>query len=210
VRKASPACVSPPAPRRGGEGRGGGEGLRLPAPALAGGRASPRPRLLLRRSGTALLLLRRPDRLGPPPPVGSSRCGVRGGGLRGGGGQARGGGVLAAAERAVACAAAAAADQRQWRLGRARLGIRPPARPFPFLYGGPLCRGPRSRALGKDFFYFFYLISLPRANIQGPRQRCFLFISAGAIPFKIFAEGLYNGPSAKSFIFLFPNSLPRA
>jgi len=62
-------------------------------------------------------------------------------GRRGGGGRARGGlrggGVRAAAERAVACAAAAAADQRQWRLGRARLGIRPPARPFPFLYGVP-------------------------------------------------------------------------
>jgi len=175
--------------------------LRLPAPALAGGRASPRPRLLLRRSGTALLLLRRPDRLGPPPPVGSSRCGVRGGGLRGGGGQARGGGVLAAAERAVACAAAAAADQRQWRLGRARLGIRPPARPFPFLYGGPLCRGPRSRALGKDFFYFFYLISLPRANIQGPRQRCFLFYFRRRHPVQNICRGPVQRALGKEFYF---------
>jgi len=63
------------------------------------------------------------------------RRGRGGGGLRGGGGQARGSGVLAAAERAVACAAAAAAADQ--RLGRARLGIRPPARPFPFLYGVP-------------------------------------------------------------------------
>jgi len=75
---------------------------------------------------------------------GRARGGLRGGGVRaaaerGGGGRARGGlrggGVRAAAERAVACAAAAAAGE--WRLGRARLGIRPPARPFPFLYGVP-------------------------------------------------------------------------
>ena len=84
-----------------------------------------------------------------------------------------------------------------------------PAVPF-FIWGPLFAEGLDPEPSAKIFFYFFYLISLPRANIQGPRQRCFLFISAGAIPFKIFAEGLYNGPSAKSFIFLFPNSLPRA
>ena len=69
--------------------------------------------------------------------VKTDRRGGNGGRRGSGGGGLRGGGVRAAAERAVACAAAAAADQRQWRLGRARLGIRPPARPFPFLYGVP-------------------------------------------------------------------------
>ena len=115
------------------------------------------------------------------------------------------------------------------------------------IYGWALCRGPRSRALGKDFLFFLNILCrrplarpsakiffwsvgrefgpladlglgpLPRAQIQGPRQRFFIF-------FKIFfVEGHWTipqqrhplprarlGPRQRFFIYFLKFSLPRA